>query len=179
MHITIGLALVLVAALLIGWGMRLRARTGLPWAPVRYSDAGWSAVEKPLVARKLGLTGKPDYLVEMRGRTIPIEVKPGRYAARPYDSDLMQLAAYCVLVEETTGVAPPYGLLRYAEATFRLDYTDRVRDDLLDLIEEMRGALLEADCDRSHDDVYRCQSCGFFHQCEQALGADDASENDG
>jgi CRISPR-associated exonuclease Cas4 len=81
----------------------------------------------------------------------------------------MQLAAYCVLVEETSRVAPPYGLLRYAEQTFRLDYTEQVRDQVLALLDQMRAELDQPDCERSHDDERRCLSCGFFEQCEQAL----------
>jgi CRISPR-associated exonuclease Cas4 len=172
MGVTIGLALLLAAVLLWAWGLRLRRRTGLPWAPVLAQDTTGRALEKPLFARQIGLTGKPDYLLEIRGSTIPVEVKPGRRAARPYESDLMQLAAYCLLVEETSGVAPPYGLLRYAEQTFRLDYTPHVRDELLALLDEMRAVLQESDCARSHDDPWRCSGCGFFEQCDQALEAD-------
>ncbi len=172
MGITIGLA-VLMLALLIGlWGLRMRRATGLPWAPVIYQDTGGHVPEKPLVARRLGLVGKPDYLLNLRGRLVPVEVKPGRRADRPYESDLMQLAAYCVLVEETSGEAPPYGLLRYAERTFRLDYTEQIRDRLLDILDEMRLALADVDCDRSHDDARRCANCGFLEQCADALVVD-------
>jgi CRISPR-associated exonuclease Cas4 len=169
-NITVGLALLLVALLALVLGVRMRRRTGLPWAPVRYSDTGGHTPERPLVARKLGLVGKPDYLLDMRGRTVPVEVKPGRRAARPYESDLMQLATYCVLVEETSGQPPPFGLLRYAEHTFRLDYTPQIRDDVLALVAEMRIALDQVVCDRSHDDVARCYGCGFYEVCDQALG---------
>jgi CRISPR-associated exonuclease Cas4 len=173
MGVTIGLALLLVALLLGIWALRLRRSTGLPWAPVVYQDTAGRALEKPLIARRIGLVGKPDYLLELRGQAIPVEVKPGRRAGRPYESDLMQLAAYCVLVEETSGVAPPYGLLRYAERTFRLDYTERTREALLSILDEMRGALAGDECDRSHDDGRRCVNCGFFEQCDQALGLDE------
>lgn len=173
MDITVALAVALVAVLLVVWGLRMRAATGLPWAPVSYQDTGWRAPEKPLLARRIGLVGKPDYLVELRGRMIPVEVKPGRRAPRPYESDLMQLAAYCALVEETSGVAPPYGLLRYAERTFRLDYTPRVREELLALLDEMRTVLAEDDCARSHDDAHRCTGCGFYTQCDEALDSDE------
>jgi CRISPR-associated exonuclease Cas4 len=174
MGITIGLA-VLMLALLIGlWGVRLRHRAGLPWAPVIYQDTGGHAPEKPLIARRLGLVGKPDYLLDIRGRFVPVEIKPGRRADRPYESDLMQLAAYCVLVEETSGEAPPYGLLRYAERTFRLDYTEQTRADLLAILDEMREALADVDCERSHDDQRRCAGCGFYEQCADALEADAA-----
>jgi CRISPR-associated exonuclease Cas4 len=169
MGIAYGLALLLLALLALVWALRLRKTTGLPWAPVLYRDTGGSVPEKPLIARKLGLVGKPDYLLELHGKIIPVEVKPSRRAARPYDSDLMQLAAYCVLVEETSGVAPSHGLLRYAEQTFRLDYTEHVREEVLMLLDQMREDLDQADCERSHDDQRRCLSCGFFEQCEQAL----------
>jgi CRISPR-associated exonuclease Cas4 len=174
MGVTLGLALLLLALLAIFWALRVRRDTGLPWAPVVYRDTGGSAPEKPLMARRLGLVGKPDYLIELHGRIIPVEVKPGRRAGRPYESDLMQLAAYCVLVEETSGVAPPYGLLRYAERTFRLDYTPQTRETLLAILDEMREDLDYDDCDRSHDEARRCAACGFFEQCEQALDVDDS-----
>ena len=172
MGVTVGLALLLLAALVWVWGLRLRRKTGLPWAPVIAQDTRGRALEKPLFARRIGLTGKPDYLLDVRGNTIPVEVKPRRRAPRPYESDLMQLAAYCLLVEEAIGAAPPYGLLRYAERTFRLDYTQQVRDELLALLDEMRAALGEPDCDRSHDDPARCRGCGFFEQCDEALERD-------
>jgi CRISPR-associated exonuclease Cas4 len=173
MGVTLGLALLMLALLVCVWGLRLRRRTGLPWAPVVYQDADGRAPEKPLIARRLGLVGKPDYLLDLRGQIIPVEVKPARRATRPYESDLMQLAAYCVLVEETSGVAPPYGLLRYAERTFRLDYSEQAREEVLAILDEMRAELDEPDCDRSHDDQRRCLNCGFFEQCDQAIGLED------
>jgi CRISPR-associated exonuclease Cas4 len=169
MGVTVGLALLLLAVLLLVGGLRLRRKTGLPWAPVVAQDTDGYTLDKPLFARRIGLTGKPDYLLELRGHTIPVEVKPSRRAARPYESDLMQLAAYCLLVEETSGEAPPYGLLRYAERTYRLDYTSRVRDELLALLDEMRAALESPASTRSHDDPRRCRGCGFFEQCDEAL----------
>ncbi len=169
MGITIGLALVLVAVVLIGAALRMRATTGLPWVPVRYDDTGARPVEKPLTSRRLALSGRPDYLIEVRGQLVPVEVKPGRRSPLPYPSDLLQLAAYCVLVEETQGAAPPYGLLRYAEQTFRLEYSARVRDDVLATLDAMRADLDAPDCARSHDEPRRCAGCGFLDQCDLAL----------
>jgi CRISPR-associated exonuclease Cas4 len=81
----------------------------------------------------------------------------------------MQLAAYLVLLEETTGVAPPYGLLRYAEETFSLRYTPAVRAEVLATLTEMRDLLSAVDVARNHDDAARCRGCGFRSQCEDAL----------
>ncbi len=167
---TFALALWLLALLALWFAFRLRQRSGLPWARVVASDTGAGrTLLEPLYAERYGLTGKPDYLLERRGRYVPVEVKPGRHAPQPYDSDLMQLAAYCLLVEETTGRAPPYGLLRYANASFRLEYTPAVREQLLEILEEMRVALKSADWERSHDEPQRCAACGFVAVCEEAL----------
>lgn len=172
MFVSVALALLLLAVVLGIWALSLRSRTGLPWVPVVYQDTSRQIVEKPLIARQLGLTGKPDYLVALRGHVIPVEVKPGRQATLPYESDLMQLATYCVLVEETYRSAPPYGLLRYEKRTFRLDYTPHVRNEVLALVDEMRAVMEQADCVRSHDDPARCRGCGFFEQCDQAIALD-------
>jgi CRISPR-associated exonuclease Cas4 len=164
-------ALLLLAPVALAVALLLRRRTGLPWARVVASDAdAGKPLQKPLFARRYGLTGKPDYLLQRGGALIPVEVKPTRRAPAPYDSDLFQLAAYCLLVEEASDQAPPYGLLRYADATFRLDYTPAVRADLLDLLREMQAALAEDDeLERSHNDARRCRGCGFFEQCDEAL----------
>lgn len=171
MLISLSLALLLLAVVIAILALRLRQRTGLPWAPIRSQDVRGRELEEPLFARKLGLTGKPDYIIEQRGALIPVEVKPGRQSAVPYESDLMQLAAYCVLIDETEDAPPPYGLLRYAQYTFRLDYTAEVRDHVIELIGAMRAQIDDANCPRSHDDARRCQNCGFFTICEDALEA--------
>lgn len=167
---TAALVLFFLAILILWLALHVRRNTGLPWARVVGSDTGtFQALPRPLFARRHGLTGKPDYLLELRGATIPVEVKPGRRAPQPYDSDLMQLAAYCLLVEETTGNPPPYGLLRYADTSFRLDYTPAVRARLLATLTAMRADLAEQDCARSHAEPRRCAGCGFVEVCAEAL----------
>ncbi|MCS6883191.1 MAG: CRISPR-associated protein Cas4 [Oscillochloridaceae bacterium] len=156
--------------LLLVFALVLRQRAGLPWGRVAAMDVGAGRpLERPLVAMRYRLAGKPDYLIERGGAVIPVEVKPGRRAPRPYDSDLMQLAAYCLLVEETTGRAPPWGFLRYADATFRLAYTPAVRRRLVALLDEMQALLDADDVSRSHDDPRRCAGCGFRTLCDDAL----------
>jgi CRISPR-associated exonuclease Cas4 len=151
--------------------VRLRHTSGLPWGRVTATDtSGWRRAEKPLVSRRFGLVVKPDYLLTTRAGVVPVEVKPSRTAQQPYESDLMQLAAYCLLVEETTGQPPRYGLLRYANQTFRMPYTDEVRDELLAVLNEIRADRDAADVARSHHQGARCSSCGLFDDCSDRLG---------
>jgi CRISPR-associated exonuclease Cas4 len=163
--------LFLVAAVgLIAAAIALRRRTGLPWRRIAYDDTTrWRQAEQPLIARRFGLVGKPDYLLEARGQLVPVEVKPNRTAPEPYPSDVMQLAAYCLLIEETSGVRPRYGLLRYAHTTWKIPFDNRRRDELITLIEEMRMAEETVSVRRSHQQAARCAQCSFRTQCDEAL----------
>jgi len=164
--------LLLCAVVLLVGALRLRQATGIPWARVRTTDtSGWRQIEQPLISRRYGLVGKPDYLIETRTGLIPVEVKPSRTAVEPYDSDLMQLAAYCLLIEDTTGRSPSYGLLRYAQHTFHMPYTPALRAELVELIEELRDSQDMPDIGRSHSSAARCRGCGFYAACDDRLGS--------
>lgn len=172
------LLILLLATLLLGLWLLVvshqrRARGGLPEGQVVYSDSrAWQAVARPLVSERYGLIGKPDYLVTVARNQapVPVEVKTGRRPAQPYPGHIMQLAAYCLLVEEQWQAAPAYGLIHYGEgATFRIDYTPALRAELLAVLEEMRVARVAGDVPRSHDEPARCQRCGVAHACEVRL----------
>ena len=165
-------ALIVVLLLLYGAWRRMKragALSGLPRGRIVYADStSWHA-GGVLVAPAVGLSGKPDYILKQGRHIIPIEVKPGRRAAAPYDADILQLAAYCLLVEETTGTRPPHGLLRYREHTFEIPYSPALEARLLDCLEAMRRDLCAADVPRSHDDPRRCAVCGYREGCEARL----------
>jgi CRISPR-associated exonuclease Cas4 len=167
----IGLVILLIAFVLFFISGRQRHASGLPGGRVIYSDThAWGAVEKPLFDKDLGLTGKPDYLVEQNGRIIPVEVKTGKTPEAPYDSHIFQLAAYCLLVHKTTGKRPPYGIIHYPKRDFAIDYTQGLENNLLDLIADMRINEHRPEVDRSHEDEHRCRRCGFRDACDQRLG---------
>jgi CRISPR-associated exonuclease Cas4 len=151
---------------------RQRERTGIPaTARIVYADTGaWERVERPLFSRRFGLTGKPDYVLVDDGTTIPVEVKPDRLAQTPRDSDVMQLAAYALLLEDTYEATPPYGLLKYRDAVFQIDFTDELRTRLFDLMDAMRQDLKARDVARSHAEGWKCQGCGYRDHCGQVLG---------
>jgi CRISPR-associated exonuclease Cas4 len=162
------------ALLLLALARAQRAQTGLPIAArIVYADTGaWQKVERPLFSRRYALTGKPDYIVEDEGSIVPVEVKPNRTAPQPRESDVMQLAAYGLLIEETLGqgrAASPYGLLKYRDAVFQIDFTDELRARLIDLMDAMRRAASEDDVARSHAEPPRCRACGYRAECGQAL----------
>jgi len=162
--------LLLLAIVFFWQSGRQRRAAGLPGGRVIYTDThAWGVVEKPLFSSELGLTGKPDYLVEQNGRLIPVEVKTGRVPDAPYDSHIFQLAAYCLLVEKTYGKRPPYGIIHYPNRDFAVDYTPQLESALLDQLAEMRRDENRTNVPRSHDEAARCRRCGFKKVCDQSL----------
>ncbi len=166
----LALLLVLLAILLLWQSNRQRKQAGLPGGRVVYTDTrAWGAVEKPLYDHNLGLTGKPDYLVEQNGQLIPVEVKTGRTPEAPYDSHIFQVAAYCLLVEKTYGKRPAYGLIHYPRRNFAVDFTPELESALLEQLAEMRRDDTRRAVPRSHEQAARCQHCGFRKVCDQKL----------
>lgn len=162
--------LVLGAVLLIFTASRRQRAAGLPLGRVVYADTGaWIKLEKPLYDALNGLTGKPDYLVNHNGVIIPVEVKSAYAPSAPYDSHVMQLAAYCLLVERTTGKRPPHGLLHYRNRTFAVDYTPALETELMEILAEMRRQEKAGEADISHEEPLRCARCGYRKGCEQHL----------
>lgn len=171
--VLLGLSLLalLAAVVLAVRARRGRLASGLPAGQLVYADtAQWSAVAQPYFSPRYRLTGKPDYLVDSREGLIPVEVKHTAAPARgqAYASHVMQLAAYCLLIEEAHDQTPSYGLIHYRDATLRIDYTAALRAELLRLLEEMRYDRLARDVSRSHADAPRCQRCGVRHACGDA-----------
>lgn len=158
-------------ALFLFWqSARQRRQAGLPAGRVIYADMrAWRATEQPLYDPLLGLTGKPDYLVEAGEQIIPVEVKSGRTPPVPYDSHVFQLAAYCLLVEKTYHRRPPYGILHYPDRTVAVEYTPQLESALLDVLAAMRRAEHRRAPPRSHEEPRRCARCGFRHVCDDRL----------
>jgi CRISPR-associated exonuclease Cas4 len=164
--------LLVLAALLLAWrgAQSARSRSGLPRGQVVSADSEAWRPGSTLIAPVYGLSGKPDYTLRQGRLIIPVEVKPGRRATKPYDADILQLATYCLLVEQASNQRPPYGLLRYHEQTFRIPYTRRLEDELLFLLAQMRCDLRASSVPRSHADPRRCRFCGFGADCADSLG---------
>jgi CRISPR-associated exonuclease Cas4 len=162
-------------ALVILWlARRNRAATGLPAGRLVYADTTrWRPVERPLFSHVQRLTGRPDYLVQRRRDLIPVEVKSGHAPpGGPYTSHMLQLAAYCLLVEETYGRCPSHGIILYtedADQVYEIDYTPALEEELLTVLDEMRLALSAGSAPRDHNQVARCQACGYRYACDQSL----------
>lgn len=167
----VALILLICAASLLFIAHRMRRTTGLPTGRVIYSDtSAWVRNDQVLFSKQHRIAGKPDYLVRNGNNIIPVEVKSSAAPVTPRQGHIMQLAAYCLLVEETQMIRPAYGIIQYADRQFAIDYTETLREELLRTAECMRvDTQLTDGPQRSHSDVARCSSCGLRDSCSQRL----------
>jgi CRISPR-associated exonuclease Cas4 len=168
--ITFVLLLIAVACLLLA--KFLRRRSGLPAGEIVYEDTS-GAESGVLVSTNYGLRGKPDYLLEADDEDglVPVEVKSSAAPrnGKPFQSHLMQLAVYLLLVEDVLEQPAPYGLIRYRDRTVRIENTDELREELFDVLDEMRATQQKGEAHRSHNQARRCTGCSVAHGCDERL----------
>ncbi len=163
-----------IAALIIS--RRTQRATGLPEGRLIYSDTtAWHKVNRAYFDSEWGLAGKPDYVIDVRGVQIPVEVKSSQ-AKHPYDSHILQLAAYCRLIQVNSGVRPPMGLIKYQDRVFEIAYSEFLEKRLEALISEVRSHDGASDLTRSHNSPARCAGCGYRSQCDQSLNVTNSNQ---
>jgi CRISPR-associated exonuclease Cas4 len=166
------LILIMAGLIVLRIANRQHALTGLPPGKVIYLDTSQlirqqNAFFDPVT----GLTGKPDYLLRENQAIIPVEFKSGRAPLQPYPGHIYQLAAYCYLVGEVFGERPKYGIVKYADKSFSIDFDTRLENDLLDILAEIRRCEQQIP-ERSHNSARRCRACGHQEICDQVLEYD-------
>lgn len=161
--------LLALGVVLLLLGRRQATRMGIPAGRIVYIDSSsLRRQDRPFYDRDLDLLGRPDYLIETAKGPVPLELKSGPSPATPYESHILQLAAYCRLVQATDGRRPSHGVLKYGDRSFAIDYTPGLENALLDILAEMRRGESAAQ-DRSHEAPERCRGCGYRQMCDQRL----------
>ena len=167
----VALLLLAIGAILLAASSRFGRKSGMPRGEVIYEDASGRGQEQ-FVSKRLLMAGKPDYLMKDRnGDLIPVEVKSSNAprAGRPYESHLMQLAAYFLLLEDVLQRPVPYGLIRYRNRTLRVANTNELRARLMDVIAQMRRLMTRDVARRNHNRPQRCSRCSVAHACDERL----------
>ena len=131
-------------------------------------DSGESAAL--LMDDEIGLRGRPDQIVKIDNKFIPVEQKTGKVPIEPHDSHRMQLLAYLHLVSETTGTVPNYGILRYGgDSLFTVAWDDSSKSELHSSIQEIQRLMVEGGAKRNHERIGKCRNCSRRSKCPQSL----------
>lgn len=120
-----------------------------------------------LYASEYALMGKPDYIVEdAEGRLIPVELKlTVSGMAQPHNHHLIQIAAYCLILEDYAEAPPTHGILRYADRDFTVDYTPALRKKVIRLLTEMERYGEQERPDLTNQRANKCRACVFQQIC--------------
>jgi len=175
MSLILGALLALVVgALLLRQSQLRRLEMGLPHGEVFSQDhIGQPMRARLLLSRRYGIRGTPDCLIRTPDGIVPVELKQ---STRPpsgqgvYPNHMVQVLAYCLLVEENYREPAPYGLVLYGGNEARKVYlTEDHLAWLTGVIGELRHARSGGERSRSHQQSGRCLGCGLRQKCNQAL----------
>lgn len=142
----------------------------------RHADGAWGSLAavdpgRPVTLRsdRYRLVGRPDVLRRRSdGLLVPVELKRRPIPPRgPFPSHALQVAAYCLLVEEVTGRAPPFGVLRYDDREVVLPWNARSRAEVLATLRRVR-APYDGDANPS---PAKCARCAWSPSCDASLAA--------
>ncbi len=134
---------------------------------IAYNDIGENV--KPLFSKKYRIAGKPDYITKNNNSFIPVEFKSSTHF-HPQKNHVMQLAAYCQLIEDNYNSFVPFGVLVYnSESEFKIRFNPKIRYDLENTIKKMRYDLRTEHISLNHNDPNRCRACSMRKHCDKKI----------
>ncbi len=132
---------------------------------IKYVDQGNTQM---LRSDRYGLQGRPDFILQVEGEVVPVELKSGRTPKGPLFSHILQVAAYCLLLEEA-GEQVSHGVLRYEEAEHEVEFNPDLRNIVITKLDEMRKLRETGEVHRNHHRLGKCRSCSRREICPERL----------
>ena len=126
----------------------------------------------PLVNIRQGLGGYVDGMISLleENHVAPVRVFEGQMApSTASESDRMQAALMCRLVETVYGHTVSYGVLRYEDRDLVVNWTPGLSSELDALLTDMQGLVVADDTSRSHNERAVCLDCPVSAYCDQSL----------
>ncbi len=121
---------------------------------------------------RLGLRGRVDFIRSERGRLIPVEVKRGRAKRTDtglvgWPSDVLQVAAYAMLLEDSLEISVHQARIHYAadSAWVRLAITEELRNEVRTAIGEARKLSTSSRRPPVAENENLCKHCSLSKVC--------------
>jgi CRISPR-associated exonuclease Cas4 len=122
-----------------------------------------------LYSETLGLVGKPDRITRQGNEIIVWEFKSRAAPAIPFDSHIMQLAAYAILAEEKFKTKVSKGIIRYSNKTFEIAIDKALKERVIEIVKEIQRYPPQGQVYRNHNDKARCLKCEYREICKYSL----------
>ncbi|MFH0816766.1 MAG: PD-(D/E)XK nuclease family protein [Methanobacteriota archaeon] len=135
---------------------------------IEYLDLNATKPEM-LVSKAHCIRGRPDLILQQEGASIPVEIKTGRVPRGPLFSHILQVAAYCVILEDINGKPATHGLLRYGSVEHEVEYTPDLKKLVLEKAASIRAARKAGGAHRNHNRPSKCKGCSRRAACPEKL----------
>ena len=99
---------------------------------------------------------------------VPVEQKTSNIT-KPAFSHVIQVTAYCMIVEDLKGMYPPYGILKYKKHEFKIPYEKRWKNLVLKLRDDLASDRQRNKAHRNHNKVFKCKYCVRREFCPEKL----------
>ncbi len=172
-------ALFVAALVMVVFGMlcllaAYRLRQAMhPTATIDFADETYEVLvpRGPLIDPQSKLTGQADSLLRIieTQEIAPVRVVNEATPEAISEGLRVEILALCLLVEQSYGSPPPYGVLRFTDQDVTLAWDAAMRAELQDLIQALRADEGSSDVPRSHDDEAICAACPVRDVCDQRL----------
>jgi CRISPR/Cas system-associated exonuclease Cas4 (RecB family) len=143
---------------------------GLPPGQLVYENT--DGLGEPITSDIHPLTGKPSYVVKLpNSLLLPIDIKPvAQNAMTPAPHHVLQLATYCLILEEYAEQAPTHGILRYLDREFTVEYTPALRKKVIRLLKEMDLCSAQQPPAIKKQKPAKCRACIYQPICPVGQG---------
>ncbi|GCE19742.1 CRISPR-associated protein Cas4 [Dictyobacter kobayashii] len=143
---------------------------GLPPGELMYENV--DELGEPITSDTYSLTGKPSYIVKLPdSRLLPVDVKPiAQNAMTPASHHVLQVATYCLILEEYAEEPPTHGILRYTDREFPIEYTPALRKKVLRHLKQMDLCTAEQPPALQKQKASKCRACIYQPICPVGQG---------
>ena len=139
-----------------------------------YGQQLWESLEPKykselkVLSEKLGLAGRIDRLEVWKDKVIPYEIKD-RIFSQPYESEMVQIAAYAMMLEEAFSRVIDEGIIQYRNKNLNVSIDEKLRGKVRLLVDELRE-LQNNPCPPICENFKKCESCMIKEQCFNFVG---------
>lgn len=138
---------------------------GLPAGELVYENT--DGLGDPITSDTHPLIAKPSYIVKLPDhRLLPVDSKPvAQNAMTPASHHVLQVASYCLILEEYAEVPPTHALLRYTDREFTVDYTPALRRKVLRVLKELELSSADMPPALQKQKATKCKACIYKPIC--------------
>ncbi|GCF11705.1 CRISPR-associated protein Cas4 [Dictyobacter arantiisoli] len=143
---------------------------GLPPGELVYENT--DSLGEALTSDIYPLLARPAYVVKLQNNLLfPVDIKPiAQNTMTPEPHHVLQVATYCLILEEYAEEPPTHGLLRYTDRDFTIEYTPALRRKIIRLLKEMDLCSAEMPPALQKQKASKCRACIYQPICPVGYG---------